>query len=49
MQKHFPRKGTADSVGSAQGHVGKQEFSGKVYAATNVAATNFIRVLPRLV
>ena len=47
------RKGMADFVACAQGHsegVGKQEFSGRVSAATNVAATrlaatDFIRIL----
>jgi len=44
----------ADFVGRAQGHfllqldIGKQEFSGRVSAATNAAATDFTRILPTL-
>jgi hypothetical protein len=45
----YRKEKTADFVGCAQGHfllwsedVGKREFSGKVRAATNVAATRLI-------
>jgi hypothetical protein len=45
----YRKEKTADFVGCAQGHfllwsedVGKREFSGKVGAATNVAATRLV-------
>jgi hypothetical protein len=53
-QKHFPRKGTADFVQeplfalTKSEDVGEQEFSGKGTRSHKRRATDFIRILPRL-